>query len=190
MTSSVMLVNIIINYDFWEHILDVQEGITTFKIVRNNKRKWARWHFPIYTLVDALILESLDKTILCLVMQFGGLTAVEYMAQRYYDDDLYAKIAKKDLTFLAQKLNDNHIKTSYPLLLDSKYYDKEWQIHINENKLPEWIEKKYILVPTYAGDGDIHSVSMVQNHVVGSDSYVLTLGSPKKSVKPILAKGV
>ena len=61
-----MDMNIIINYDFWEHILDAKEGITPFKVVRNNKRKWVRLHFPVYTLVDTLILGSLDKTIVCL----------------------------------------------------------------------------------------------------------------------------
>ena len=185
-----MCVNIIINYDFWEHILDAKEGITPFKVVRNNKRKWARLHFPVYTLVDTLILGSLDKTIVCLAIQFGGLISVEYFAQRFYNDDAYAKVAQKDLTILAQKMNDNYIKTSYPLLLDSEYYDREWHIHINESKIPELIEKKYILVPTYVGDGNTKSVSMVQEHIVGSDNYVLTLGSPKKKFTPVLARGV
>ena len=182
--------NIIINYDFWEHILDAKEELTPFKIIRNNKRKWARFQFPLYTLVDAVVTGDLRATILCLTIQFGGLIGVEYFACKSFDDDAYAKIAKKDLTSLAQKMNDNYVKTSYPLLLDSEYYDRQFKIHFNESKLPEMVEKKYVLVPTYGLDGNINTISIVQNHVVGSKEYVLTVGTPDRKLKPSLAPGV
>ena len=36
------------------------------------------------------------------------------------------------------------------------------------------------MVPTYDFKGTVSETSMLQEHVVGTKSYVLTLGSPKR----------
>ncbi len=45
------------------------------------------------------------------------------------------------------------------------------------------MEKKYILVPTYDYLGEIQSTSILQEHVVGSKIYVLSLGSEAKEYR-------
>jgi len=42
------------------------------------------------------------------------------------------------------------------------------------------MEKKYINVPVYDSIGDIKTVSIEQEHIIGSKQYVLSLGSPNQ----------
>ena len=45
------------------------------------------------------------------------------------------------------------------------------------------MESKYILVPTYDFNNNIKNTSILQEHIVGTDKYVLSIGSPKKELK-------
>ena len=40
------------------------------------------------------------------------------------------------------------------------------------------------MVPSYTFNGDIKDTSVLQEHIIGSKEYVLSLGSPKKVWKP------
>lgn len=77
-----------------------------------------------------------------------------------------------------------NIFTSYDLLLKSKVYDKKYKVEMNKEQLLHIAEEKYILVPSYTYNGDTKDTSALQEHIVGSKQYVLSLGSPKKVLKP------
>ena len=85
---------------------------------------------------------------------------------------------------MARQLNDLNVKTDYELLLESELYKKEYKIQVNEKKLPYIAESKYIMVPTHSFNGNMTETSILQEHVVGSKKYVLSLGSPKKEFTP------
>ena len=97
--------------------------------------------------------------------------------------DDYAKTATENLKELASSLNSLYLNTNYELLLESQLSCKEYNIILNEKMIPQILESKYILVPTYNYNNEIKNVSILQEHVVGSDIYELSLQSPIKSFK-------
>lgn len=178
---------LIINYDFFEEVLNARESLGPLKIVRNQKRTWAKFHLPIFTAID-LISWSVPETIVILGMQFCTITYLELIAQKLAKTDIYGARAVDNLKELAWALNDLtvknglNLKTDYDLLLQSELYKKEYKIEVNENKIPYIAESKYIMIPTKGFNGTVDT-SILQQHVVGSKEYVLSLGSPKKEFK-------
>lgn len=100
-----------------------------------------------------------------------------------YDVDPYREKAYNNLSHLVLQLSDLNVHTTYDLLLESEQYHKTHKIFLNENKLPSLLEKKYILVLTYDYLGEIQSTSILQEHVVSSKIYVLSLGSSTKEYR-------
>lgn len=88
--------------------------------------------------------------------------------------------ALMSLTALSSKLNDQNIQTTLPLLLESKEYHKEHKLVLNKDGLPCIMQNKYIMIPI-CDDGNIKETSVIQEHKIGTNKYVLTLGSPVKT---------
>lgn len=174
---------IIVSYDLLNSIRNIKNPMGPLKVIRNNKKKWAKLNLPIYTSLDLIVTRDLKKTGEILLMQFGFLTVVETIFDTVQDKDKYKKQSTDDLNVLVETLNDNNIKTDLNLLLDTKLYDRNYRIRLNENKLPELAESKYLLVPTYTATSSMKDTKVLQEHVVGSDKYVLSFGTPKKEKK-------
>lgn len=180
--------NILINYDYMNAVKNVNEPFTPFKIIRNNKAKFAKYHLPIYLTLDLLIVGTdLKKIFRYLALQFGLAIAMEFIIYLAAGDDLLRVKSEVDLKELVRQFKDANVETSYDLVRKSKVYDKKYEVKINENKIPELIQSKYILVPTYDYLGDVKETSILQEHVMGSKDYVLSLGSPKKVLKPVFS---
>ena len=178
---------LIINYDFYEAILNVKEPMGPLKVIRNNKRQWAKIDLPIFTILD-LIMNSVPETIIILPAQFGFLTLLNLLPPLITKIDPYKTKSSDDLKRLRSKLKDLNINTDCDLLLESELYKKEYKIKVNEKNLPYIAESKYIMVPTYNFNGEVSDTSILQEHVVGSKEYVLSIGSPKKEYKVSYAK--
>lgn len=178
---------LLINYDFFEEILNAKEPVGPLKIIRNNKRRWAKFNLPLYTAFNFAFGNNITQNLCLLAIQFGLLTTIESISslitKKICGEDFYTAKAIVNLKKLLIQLNDLNIKTDYDLLLDSKPYKREYKIKLNEKKLPIVLESKYIMVPTYNFNGDVKDTSILQEHVVGSKKYVLSLGSPKKQFK-------
>ena len=97
--------------------------------------------------------------------------------------DPYKVRSESRLTKLAKDFSDNYIDTDYELLLQSQYYDRTMKVSLNESKIPIITSKKYILVPTNSYSGEI-----IDEHVLGTKEYVLSVGTPKKVRKLVPAK--
>ena len=173
---------LVINYDFFNAVLDVNEGFTPMKIVRNNK-KGIVLGVPSFFTMNYVLIRSLPDSIKILGLQTLSFFALNYVYKFYYGYDPYKEASIDRLRKLSYKLNDIFVNTDYDLLLKSEIIKKEHKIHLNEDKIPDLLENKYVLVPTYDFNGNIKNTSILQEHIVGSNEYVLSVGSPKKELK-------
>ena len=174
---------IMINYDFVEALKNVNEPLGPFKIIRNEKRTWVKFHLPLYYLLDLAFLKKFSYATIAVISQFGLLTFNKVLESRIYKEDKYFDKSKSDLIKLVPKLDALNIRTSYTLLCNAEQYDKEYTIYYNKDKLPSLLESKYVLVPYYSYNGEISDVSITQEHIVGSNNYELSVGSPSKKLK-------
>lgn len=97
--------------------------------------------------------------------------------------DQYADQSSDNLKKLVSQLEDLNVSTDYDLLLKSEVYDKKYKVEINKEQLPHLAESKYIFVPSYTYNRDKKDTSILQEHIVGSKEYILSLGSPKKVLR-------
>ena len=81
-----------------------------------------------------------------------------------------------------------NIDTSFDLIKESSCESKIYNIKFNKKKIPQLIECKYILVPSYNYQGDVVETGIMQEHVVGSSLYTLLHGSPQKKLKLAYSK--
>ena len=116
-------------------------------------------------------------------LQFGFLIMFEFFVGAVINTDRYKNISEIDLKQLVTKLKDLNVNTSYDLLRKSELDDKEYRFRLNEHKLPELVESKFILVPSYNFDGEIKASHIEQEHVVGSKVYTLSIGSKRRQTE-------
>lgn len=173
---------LVINYDFFNEVLNANENITPFKVIRNNKSKWIRCHIPIAGIIH-FSLNPPMKALLLLGFQFSLMTGIELVARNMLPYDPYKEEALQRLRKLSEDFNDLDIDTSCELLLKTEMEAHIYNLRLNEDKLPIIMENKYLLVPVYNNLGDVKKISVLQEHVVGSKQYVLSMGRPKKKLK-------
>ena len=173
---------VIVNYDLINSIRNVNEQLTPMKVIRNKKWRWVKTWYPLYLGVDFMINDPKQIPIIFLT-QAATLTVLESITAHALDDP-FQRVSERDLKILASLLCKLNIDTSYDLLKDSRPNGKKYQIRLSENKVPQILESKYILVPTYTAMGDIKDTSLLQEHIVGSNRYVLSLGSKQKKLVP------
>ena len=170
---------ILVDYDLINSIKNVNEPMSPYKIIRNRKADWAKFNLPLYTAVD-IALNNIEKVPLILAFQFGLLITAEMIVRIPLRLDEFKTKSDQDLKTLVTKLQDLNVETNYEMLKKSELDDKTYKFRLNESKLPELVETKYILVPSYNYQGNIKSTSIQQDHVVGSKTYVLSIGSKQK----------
>ena len=176
--------NLIINYDFFNAIKDVNEPLSPFKVMRNSKRFNTMVALPCFIIMNSFQYHGdLEKTFLTLPINFSVITLLETFHNMLLHKDEYKEIAMIRLKRLVQELNDLNIDTNYDLLLKSELYQKKYHLRLNDEKLTVILESKYILMPTYKFNGNINDTSVLQQHVVGSKTYVLSLGTYQKEQK-------
>ena len=185
---------IMVNFDLINAILDVNQDFNVMKIVRNNKRQWARFNYPLYIAIDlACSRGNLSSTLFWLFFQTNLLILPELIAGHITKHDIYKEKAEDHLKRLVPRLQDINVSASYQQLLRSELYEKRYHFEFNEKKLPELMEEKYILVPCYdpySCDHGEREVSLLQEHVVGSKEYSLSVGSPSKQYRLSPVKGL
>lgn len=173
---------LVVNYDLINAIRNVNEPLTPLKVIRNNKVKWAKFNFPCYFAINFAGSHSVPKALGVLGFQFVWLTAAYFYNQKIFGDEYHTN-SSNDLRKLVSQLDSLNIKTDYDLLLKSELYKTKYKIQLNEKKILELAQQKYILVKTYNYCGDTKDTSILQEHIVGSKNYVLSIGSPKKKYK-------
>ena len=178
---------IVINYDFFNAILDANEGLTPMKIVRNNKKTLAILSSSFF-IFDYAIIRNIPKSLFLTILQSSSFFVGHYYCSRFGKFDIYKDSAKQRLSGLVSEFKNQFINTDLDLLLQAEPSEKKYKIHLNELKFPELMQYKYVLVPTYDFNGNIKNIMIEQEHVIGTDEYVLSLGSPKKELKFAFSK--
>ena len=173
---------LVINYDFFNAILDVNEGYTPMKIVRNDKKVLAIFEASFFAL-NYGVTKRLPDSLFLLLLQTSSFFGGCYAYYKMNDYDLFKERSTRRLKELAIYLNKNDINTNYNLLLQSELLEKNYKFHLNKSVIPEIIENKYVLVPTYDFNNNIKNICIDQEHIIGTDKYVLSVGSPKKQLK-------
>lgn len=181
---------LIINYDLITAICNVVEPVTPLKVIRNKKVDYLTFNIPLFSAINMLNEpNSLGEFLGTLGLQMGIViachTGLDLLCSQIVGVDQYAYKSTKDLKKLVGQLEALQVSTTYDLLLESEVYEKKYKVEINKKQLPYIAESKYILVPSYTYNGDKKDTSLLQEHVVGSKEYVLSLGSPKKVYKPV-----
>ena len=191
------IMKLLINYDFFNAIRNVNEKTHPLKIIRNEKTKYVI-AFPIY-LSTVLILnqnQKMDATniILPILRGYGTLLSLDYIAElitqkiSYSKMDLYAQKSSTKLKELVTLLNTINVSTTYDKLLTSELYYKTCNIEYNNHKIPDIVSKKYIYVPSYGFDGNEKTTSILQEHIIGTKDYILSQDEPDKEYHHVLAK--
>ena len=178
---------LLINYDFFNAIRNVNEPLTPMKIVRN-EIKYALIT-PLW-IADGFIGDhnALNK----LLLWYGIYMAIDlYYQSNYkkkYSDglDSYAYEASTKLKKLSAMLDDINVKTNYEMLLKSELYERKIKVESSDEKLLSLKEEKYIYVPSYGFDGQEKETSILQEHDIGSKTYMLSVGEPAKQYRRVL----
>ena len=180
---------LVINYDFFNAIRDVNEPLTPMKIVRNNRKY--KLLAPVTLGIGYLGGMSPESIARYLILWYGIYIttdlALDNAIKRLNNNvDSYALTASTRLKNLSLKLDDINVKTNYDMLLESELYEKKYTIEKNDDKLISLFEKKYIYVPSYGFDGKEKETSILQEHDIGSSVYTLSVGEPEKQYRRVL----
>ncbi len=181
--------NLVINYDFFNAIKDVNENFTAFKIIRNNQKQWVRFNIPIVAGIEYLFLREdfISDLPSALFLHFSVFFGIEFINYTILGD-IYKDIASYRLQLLVAQLNQINVKTNYNLLKKSVCYEKITNFRLNEYKLPQLIESKYVLVPSFNYNNELVDTSILQEHVIGSNEYILSVSLPRKVLKLAYAR--
>lgn len=174
---------LIINYDFIEAVYNAKEKFSLSKSWHNNAMK----HLdivPLVLVICAISGSDINATMLSATASYGIFSSMDlltdFLAYKVTGDDIYELKASEKLKKLVKKLEDLNIRTDYDSLLQSELYEKHYKVEVNEGILPKLVEEKYVLVPGRIFRGEMEDISVLQEHVVGREEYVLSLGSPSK----------
>lgn len=97
--------------------------------------------------------------------------------------ELCKRKSDRDLLLLALKLYQLDIITDLNLIKKSYAYHTDYKMINNNNKdIPILKQNKYIILPVYE-NGEESEVSILQEHIIGSKKYVLSIGEPEKQLK-------
>lgn len=173
---------LVINYDFMEAVCNAREPFNTFKVVRNNKKKWMVVDLPLFVAFTFIAPDRIVGNAILISSYIVLDVASHMMAHSIVKEDAYYEEASYQLRNLVSQFGNLNISTDYELLLQSELYKKDRKLELKKN--PHILESKYIMVPTYNFNGDVKDTSILQEHVVGSREYVLSLGTPKKALQP------
>ena len=91
--------------------------------------------------------------------------------------------AYNNLKKLATDLSILQVKTNATLLKDTLPVKREYRITTNDKHLPVVVQNKYINIPILYGNGEIGSEVLLQEHVIGSRKYDVSVKSPNKELK-------
>ena len=181
---------LIINYDFIEAIYNAKEKFSLSKSWHNNLPH-NLWFIPFAVGLSAINGSDAYTTVQLTTMGFGLISSADILTDaivyKFTGDDTYEMKARRLLKELVVKLEDLNIRTDYDSLLQSELYEKHYKVDVNDGFLPKILEEKYVLVPGRFFRGEMEDISVLQEHVVGSKEYVLSLGSPSKKTSRRLA---
>lgn len=167
-----------VNYDL---IRKIEEAKTGFSLQKNIKKILTYTCMSTMIFIPSNIMQSKPEYIIKDFFWFLSFHSF-YRLFGLAFKNINKTIAIEDLKKLAIDLKRLNINTDYQSLLKSYSYKTEYKIKFNESLVPKLKQNKYIMIPDYSC-GQEKEISMVQEHIVGTNKYTLSYGSPKKVLK-------
>ena len=179
---------LVINYDFFNAIMNVNEPTTPLKIVKNEPKYYI---FPAFA-VPIAHMTGVPSDDIIRTMAFvyglyvGGDLILGQVYKKIFGEDKYSLNANKKLVTLPGLLSNINVKTNYNMLLKSELYERRIKFESNDTGIIPIKEEKYIYVPSYGFDGKEKETSILQEHNIGSSSYILSVEEPEKQYRRVL----
>lgn len=173
-----------VNYDLFEKLEELETGFCLKREIYKFLEIMP-FLFPIWISLDLFskgetdILENLllipETCMIRTLFAFIGSIALK----RIIKESAYEKLSQ-----LSTYMQSLEISTSPELLKDSKVYEKEYKLELNDKKLPVLKQKKYIMIKTRNDE----EVSILQEHNIGSREWKISQDEPTKVYKLSFAK--
>lgn len=132
--------------------------------------------------------EQPGKEIMISTLYFFCCNSMGFPAAYYMLRTNTMQYSKEDLEKIVRQLSSLDVCVGYESLLKAYKYDKEYETIKSESAIPRILEKKYIMVPC-SDDEVSDEVSLVQEHIVGSKKYTLSVGELQKTYKLVKSPG-
>lgn len=170
---------ITVNFDLMDMLNETQTGIS----LKKTTKRVLGWSVVSFSVIHALnVAVGQDVNVLnnmaCAFLPQAGMQLITEL--------IFIK-PKKVLGSIrairiSNELNKIDVYTEPELLLKSHKYKTEYELIKNDSRVPTIQQNKYIMVPCYI-NGEENEVSLLQEHIIGSNDYDLSLGEPKKVLK-------
>lgn len=175
---------IILDYDLMDKVRAANGIINLKKILLTELKKHA------LAFLGASILEtfyeeksSFSFKIIAISILFSVKVLIDITLIEQTHKDLNIHAADLDIIKLSLQLYDYSLKTTPELLKEAELMQTVYNIKFNEKYFPIIEQKKYILIPTYDSLGNLKETTLLQEHELNSNTWVLSLGSPSKVLK-------
>lgn len=172
---------ILLNYDLIDKIKVAQTGIK-FKEISKSVATNMILYTPLTFLFNQ-ITNTPEDNLPDLLFGIGIYTALNSAKElALFKNNM--KEAESDLIRLVSCLDQINVSTTYDQLLESQKYKTEYKLlEKNDEAIRKLQQNKYILIPTKNDE----EVSILQEHVIGTKDYSLSIGAPQKVLKLTLA---
>ena len=176
---------IMINYDLM-HVIKEAKGIKKMPKGFSIITKPLELCYPAAVLVNSINDQCpasvvIPTTMIAAAIYIGlGELIISLMAKKTTMD-----LANIKLELLSKQLNDLTIRTNLELLLKSQVYHREYSFNKDDLGI---IRNRYINVPIYNYNGEETTTSIKEEHLLMTNNYVLTLGTPQAKKEKALRK--
>ena len=177
-----------IDFDFDEAINNYNDKYNFIKQSKYDiKHNWLLYiHSILFSLPD-YFYSSVGKSIGSTLFIFGGAIVISTSFCKYYKKDYIKDKGQENLQKICFALKKINVDTDFRLVKDSRLDGKKLRIRLNERKIPQLVQSKYIIVPSYDYKGEETETSVLQEHAIFSKQYVLSKSRESKQKKPVLS---
>ena len=180
--------NIVINYDLIKKINEAKEK-PELKLVKDQAKYYFFWS-TFFTTVNTMAGLDLTETICNNMLSVPLLFVLNNLDNHSQYNLNISKIraykkqlrATRELLLLVSRLNDYNACITLGDLYSAEEHTTKYRFMVANNHL-QLLQEKYILLPASQVSCRCNGKILLQEHVMGSKEWVLSLGSPVKHSK-------
>jgi len=183
-----------INYDFFEAVRNVREQFGPLTLIRNNKQTFFL-AVPTCGIMEAsvgfppAVVWAATMTHFGVCLLYDYIDNYKFMKDNHIEFDQYTYFSAQKLVSLTRELEEINVKTEAEFLLDAELYHETHRFILTDTKIPSIQHNQYIMIPGYNNyNGEEIDISLLQEHILGTKDYTLSVGEPEKKYKRVLVK--
>lgn len=170
-----------INYELFEKIDEAKNGFNVHRV----GKKFAITN-TLMSLLSIMLTPNDPEQIKGNILYCFSVTSLQFIGMELAMSRMQKENAIDTLKDLSSKLMDLDVHTNNELLLESKAYETIYKVNFADGIIPKIIQNKYIIVPT-RNEGE---ASLLQEHIIGTKKYALSVGEPEKQKQYRLAHNI